>query len=110
MALLNFDEKNEQYVYDVNKFSYDSEKIYCGYVSEEAAISNFKDAAAFAISNIKIINNQLVGDFQFINGKATELLQWIANFKIKTILNAEIDDETQEVTSASVHAFSAEPI
>lgn len=97
---------------DVSKYNnlvFDSEKLYPGYVAYEAATSKLKDGAAFAISELHVEDGHLKGYFQFINGRATELLEFLGSFDIKTVLEVKEDESINSILEARVDSFYALP-
>lgn len=89
--------------------SFDGNTDYAGYVSEEAAYVNFKDAIAFSVGSITQETDGIYGVFQMINGKATELLNLINSFEIKPVFRSVVESETGELVSLSIDSFVAIP-
>lgn len=97
---------------DVSKYpklEFDSEKIYPGFVAFEAATNKIKDAVAFAITELHVENNTLKGYFQFVNGRATELLEFLGSFDVKTVLEIKEDETINTILEARVDSFYALP-
>jgi hypothetical protein len=108
LELLDLNELN----YDKRLLEYDATKSYLGYLDFDASTSGFKDAVAFSVENVTEINNKLVGDFNVINAKGTELLVWIDEFTIKPTIEITIDEdiiESNNVLSSKLISFVAYP-
>ena len=96
-------------IYTKEDLLINSEATYLGYVSFEAAEREFLDAVAFSVEKVRVQDGWLVGDINVINGKATELLNWISEFTVSIVAFGSIEPITNKVINAELHSFVATP-
>lgn len=106
LEILSFSDRK----YSEDTFKYDSDRSYVGYLDKDAAISKFKNAAAFCVDKLRIENGKLFGDLNIINAPASELLVWINSFELSPLLNCGVDEISGEIVEVELDSFIASPI